>query len=165
MVTTPRTDPSTAQAQADLEEIRRVILLYGQLLDDARFDAWAELFTEDAEFISIPGGHLRGGGERSVVKGRRNIVEVVSESQRKGLAEGGVLHFGGSPVIDLFGDRAKAYWSFMVFYVAPGSIETRHAGRYHADLVRSGGRWRFERRISVRAGHPLPEGMEPSPER
>ena len=49
----------------DIEAIRRLIALYGQLLDDRRFEAWGELFCEEAEFLSIPGSALPGGGLRS----------------------------------------------------------------------------------------------------
>ena len=34
----------------DLEAIRRLIAIYGQLLDSKRFREWGELFTEDAVF-------------------------------------------------------------------------------------------------------------------
>jgi hypothetical protein len=45
----------------EIERIRRVIAQYGQLLDDLRFEEWGALFTEDAEFCSIPCQHLATG--------------------------------------------------------------------------------------------------------
>lgn len=158
-------DAPTPAALADIEAIRRVIALYGQLLDDGRFDAWGDLFTEDAEFASVPGGHMPGAPAVASYTGRKAIIEAASAIQKEVWAESPVIHFGGNPVIDVAGDRAKAWWDFLVMYLKPGGTEIAHAGRYYADLVRQGGRWRFQRRISVRPGHPLPEGLARTPAR
>ena len=39
-----------ADRAVDLEAIRRVIAIYGQLLDSKRLAEWGELFAEDAVF-------------------------------------------------------------------------------------------------------------------
>lgn len=155
----PETSP------ADLEAIRRTIALYGQLLDDGRFDAWGDLFTDDAEFASVPGGNLDGEGGIATFVGRAAIVAVVAGAQRAMRAEGGVIHFGGNAVIDVAGDEARAWWDFLVMHLKPGGTEISHAGRYHADLVRQDGRWRFRRRVSVRPGHARPHGVAETPAR
>lgn len=148
---------------AEIERIRRTIVLYAHLLDDARYDDWAQLFTEDAEFWSIPGHHLPGGQEVFRIQGRAAIVESVRSVNEKMGADGGVIHFGGAPIVALDGDRARAWWDFIVVHAKPASNEVSFAGRYHADFVLSGGVWRFRRRISVRPGYPLPEGLDLPP--
>ena len=149
----------------DIEAIRRLIALYGQLLDDRRFEAWGELFCEEAEFLSIPGSALPGGDAAVSLQGRAVIVATVSAVQEQVAAAHPLIHFGGNPVIDVAGDRARAWWDFLVMYLKPGGTEIAHAGRYYANIVRRDGRWRFVRRVSVRPGHAWPPGVEPTPER
>jgi hypothetical protein len=147
----------------DVEAIRRLIALYGQLLDDRRFEAWSELFCEEAEFLSIPGSALPGGGAGVSLNGRAAILETVSAVQEQLAAKHPVIHFGGNAVIDVIDDRASAWWDFLVMYLKPGGTEIAHAGRYYADIARRDGRWRFLRRVSVRPGYPLPPGVHPTP--
>ena len=146
----------------DFEAIRRLIALYGQLLDDLRFEAWSELFCEEAEFLSIPGSALPGGGAAVSLQGRAVIVKTVSAVQEQLAAMHPVVHFGGNPVIDVTGDRANAWWDFLVMYLKPGGTEIAHAGRYYADIVRRDCHWRFLRRVSVRPGYLSPSGVEPT---
>ena len=150
----------TLATLGELEHIRRVIVQYGQLLDDGRFEEWGALFAEDAEFWSIPGDHLPGGGR---IRGRMEIVRSVAAVGERLQAQGRLIHFGGSPIIDVDGVRARAWWDFVVVQTGPVGAEIPFSGRYYADLVRTGERWRFCRRVSVRPGHCLPEGIAPAP--
>lgn len=151
---------------ADIEQIRRVIVLYSQLMDDLRFDAWRDLFTEDAEFWSIPGHHLPGGHEIGKIIGRDTIVTAIEGVERRMMESGGVIHFSASPVIDVAGDEAQAWWDFIIVHAKPSGNEFPFAGRYYADFARGeDGSWRFRRRISVRPGYPLPEGIARPPVR
>lgn len=158
------TDPANA-GLSDIDRIRRVVAQYSQLLDDQRFEEWGDLFTEDAEFSSVPGGHLAATGPAAVFQGRAAIVAAISAVQRRLSAEHLVLHFGGNPIIDVAGRSARAWWDFMVLYLKAGGTEIAHAGRYYATLRHEDGRWRFTRRVSVRPGHAPPEDLAPTPGR
>lgn len=156
----------TAASLVEIEAIRRVIVLYSHLMDDLRFDDWRDLFTEDAEFWSIPGHHLPGGHEIAKIVGREAIVTSVEGVERRMNETGGVIHFSAAPVIDLMGEKAKAWWDFIIVHAKPAGNEFPFAGRYYADFRKgTDGRWRFQRRISVRPGYPVPEGIDPSPSR
>ncbi|MBM3346425.1 MAG: nuclear transport factor 2 family protein [Betaproteobacteria bacterium] len=150
----------------DLEAVRRVIALYAHLLDDGRFAEWGQLFAEDAEWISLPGLYKPGATKPGawIVRGRDEIVRQVSETTR-GLrtAESRGMHFGGHPVIDIQGDRANAWWDFIIAHITPGALEVTATGRYYARFERQGGRWRFVRRVSVQQGAELPPGLIPVP--
>jgi hypothetical protein len=153
-------------ALQDIESIRRVIVLYSQLMDEMRFAEWSDLFTEDAEFWSIPAHHLPGGHEIMKIAGRDRIVATIEGVERGMLAAGGVIHFSASPVIDVDGATAKAWWDFIIVHAKPTGTELPFCGRYYADFLKGGdGRWRFTRRISVRPGYPLPAGIAPTPGR
>lgn len=136
-----------------LEEIRRLLAIYGQLLDSKRIDEWSELFTDDAVF-AVWGQTWRG---------RAAIAEGIGGMQPDTPGKHVVL----APVIDLLGpDHARAWTDLSAFASAKdGSITIATIGRYHDELVRQGGRWRFARRVVVMAGEATPEGVAPSPAR
>ncbi len=147
----------------EIDRIRRVIAQYGQLLDDHRFEEWGALFKEDAEFWSIPGQHLAQGDGIAKLAGRTAIVASVAKVSREMSEAGGVIHFGGNPIIDVDGDRAHAWWDFIVVYAKPQGTELPFSGRYFAELEKHGGRWRFRRRVSVRPGYSVPPGVARTP--
>jgi hypothetical protein len=151
----------------DLDALRRVIGLYGPLLDDGRFDDWGQLFAEDAEWISVPGIHRPYGSEPQTwtVRGRDQIVAQVS-SVTEPLRQGGKargLHFSGPPVIDVQGDRASAWWDFIIMLITQDAISTSNTGRYYSRFAKQDGRWRFTQRVSVQHGATPPPGLTPLP--
>ena len=132
------------------EAIRRLIAIYAQLLDSKRLDEWGELFTPDAIF-EVWGKTLRG---------RAEIVAAIGGMQPELPGK----HVCLVPVIDLLGlDRARAWTDLSAFASSKDGISVATIGRYHDEVVRQGGRWRFARRAVVMAGEPLPEGVAPSP--
>lgn len=136
------------------ESIRRLVALYAQLLDDKRFAAWGDLFTDDAEF-SVWGRTLRG---------RDEIVREIGGMQAATPGK----HACFPPVIDLAdADHARAWTDFSAFATdAEGRIFPATIARYHDELVRGAdGRWRFARRAIVFAGEAVPDGVAPSPDR
>jgi uncharacterized protein (TIGR02246 family) len=135
---------------ASHEAIRRLIAVYAQLLDSGRLEEWGELFAEDATF-EVWGKTLRG---------RREIVAAIGGMQPERPGK----HVCLMPVIDLVApDRALAWTDLSAFASSPDGISIATIGRYHDELVRQGGRWRFARRSVVMAGEPLPDGVAPSP--
>lgn len=98
------------------------------------------------------------------VRGRNEIVKHVSEAT-KGLRtpESRGMHFSGSPVIDVNGDKANVWCDFVIVHITPARLETTATGRYYNKLEKSGGRWRFSQRVSAQQGAVLPPGLVPVP--
>jgi uncharacterized protein (TIGR02246 family) len=136
-----------------LEEIRRVIALYSQLVDDKRMEEWSDLFTEDAVFVAH--------GNR--LEGRHSIAESIGPS----LAAVQIKHLVGAPVVDLLSqDRARAWTDLTSFVRGAEGISVVTIGRYYDELRRGDdGSWRLARRELVSVGEPVPEGLTPSPAR
>ncbi len=146
----------------DIEAIRRLIALYSQLLDDCRFEEWAELFTDDAVF-SVWGNAYAG---RTAI--RDGIGGMAPAMPGKHVAFATVVDF--DPGGDSSGDRARAWTDFVALADAgPGewgrSYSIATAARYYDLLVRDDTGWRFARRDIRMAGDPLPEGATESPAR
>jgi uncharacterized protein (TIGR02246 family) len=134
-----------------LEAIRRLMAIYAQLLDSKRIDEWGELFTEDAVF-AVWGQTWRG---------RAAIVAGIGGMQPDFPGKHVIL----TPVIDLLGpDRARVWTDLSAFSTGKdGAISIATIGRYHDEVVKQGGRWRYAQRIVVMAGEKLPDGVAPSP--
>ncbi len=135
----------------DYEAIRRLIALYGQLLDTGRLEEWGELFTQGASF-SVYG---------RTYQGRSEIVAEIGGMQTDPPGKHVVLQ----PVIDLDDSSHARAWTDLSAFGASGdghfSIAT--VGCYHDRLRKSAGRWRIQQRTLVMGGEPLPEGIDPSP--
>lgn len=137
------------------EAIRRVIALYGQLLDARRLEEWSNLFHDDARF--------RVYGQAFV--GRESIWKEIGGMQPP--PDRPVKHVCLVPVIDLDGDtRALAWTDFTVFGTREdGRLEIATIGRYYDELIREEERWRFSSRTIVMAGESLPSDLTPGPAR
>lgn len=128
----------------DEEDIRRVLARYSQWCDDGRFDDFARLFTEDAEFRVMGQCHT----------GRTAITEFMAAAQppeRRG------RHVITNPVIRV--DAAEGTATGVTDYVflsapapdTPGAGFTiTNVGRYHDRFVKEhDGQWRFVAREIV----------------
>lgn len=140
----------------DTEGVRRLVYLYSQLLDDARYDDWQDLFTEDAVFTVWGSSYT---GRRAI----RNAIEGM-RTEHPG------KHVAYATVADFDGDQAWAWTDFTALADSgPGqwgrSYIVATVARYYDDLVRRDGQWLFARRQIRMAGEPLPEGARPSPAR
>lgn len=152
---------SSPSAHDDREAIERTITLYSHLVDFGRYDEWGDLFTEDAEAATVGGIQVWGdGAPLPTPRGRQAIVDFVRGNVEP-MREKGVhlMHMPGKPVIELDGDSARAWWTYVVVATTADSINVAATGRYHTELVRCGdGRWRFRVRTCVETGGLLPEG-------
>ena len=136
----------------DYEAIRRLIALYGQLLDSKRFEAWADLFTVDARFF------VWG----RVSEGREAIVRDIGGMQPDAPGKHVILQ----PVIDIEDARHARCWTDLsALLTVEESIRIMTIGRYHDLLVKDeeDGLWRFAERALVMGGEEVPEGVMPSP--
>ena len=136
----------------DGAEIRRLIALYAQLVDDGRLDDWAELFTPDAVFTFW--GQVHQG---------RDSIKSAMESMRSGTASAG-KHLVLTPVITVDGvETGRAWTDFVAIVGDTEGFRVVAAGRYYDRIVRDEGRWRFSRRDVRTAGEPLPAEADEVP--
>jgi len=147
-------------AISDLEAIRRAIILYSQLFDDGRYEEWGDLFTQDAEYISVPGLHRPFGSQPQPwsALGRTDIVAKCQLAAERLRADGQALHLSGPALIEMNGGKADAQWDFMILYSKPESIVPIQAGRIYARFVKQDNRWLFAQRVSVQSGGRIPGG-------
>ncbi len=150
----PSEESSEGGRVDDYESIRRLIALYGQLLDSKRFEAWADLFTVNARF--------RVWGQ--VHEGREAIVREICGMQPDVPGKHVVL----VPVIDLEDASHARCWTDLTALASVGEgIHVATIGRYHDRLAKDAkdGFWRFTERTLVMGGEEVPEGVMPSPSR
>ena len=144
----------------DYEAVRRTISLYSQLMDQGRFEEFGELFTTDAESTSIAGSvnpvSWTAHGRADIVANTRNIVGKLLE-------QGDLIHLAANPVIDVEGDRAKAWWDVVVVHITPGGFRPLRSGRYQVRFVRREGRWLVAHRTLLQCGGTAPRDFERVP--
>jgi len=118
----------------DHEAIARVVARYCHLLDDGRWDEFADIWAEDAEFV-LGGETTRG---RDAI---RASIEATQPPERRG------RHLAVNVEVDVDGDEASAVVDFM-FWARDreGKAKLMFLGRYDDRLVRTDGGWRFARR-------------------
>ncbi|ADP81301.1 nuclear transport factor 2 family protein [Pseudofrankia inefficax] len=114
------------------EAIRRLISLYGQLLDDLRLEEWGHLFTEDAIW-RIP---------LVTFEGRAAIVEGVGAMEPA--EPGRTKHLSLDPVIDFESATRARVWTDQIALQCPAETWTVvAAGRYYDVVEFDGTAWRF----------------------
>ena len=117
--------------------------------------ALRELFVDDAAFLIDRYGELRG---------RDAIAEGVAGNADQGFRW--TLHYLVSPKVALAGDRRSADIEFYLWEVATAASGRAYwiGGRYVAEALADGQRWRF-RRLELKAeliSH-YPDGWSPKP--
>jgi ketosteroid isomerase-like protein len=138
-------DDSVAERLArleDLEAIRRLFQDYRRHLDHKDFRAYADLFAAEGEFVAGPDGSIRA-------KGPAAIFDLVDGMRGSLLTDqgGDDLHVAVNEVIELDGDRATAFSTWVYILRAEGDLpEVAKVGHYQDVLTREGGRWKFLRR-------------------
>lgn len=136
------------QRLEDREQILELLTAYGATLDRHDFVAFGQLFAEDAEYAGGPGAPTRG---RAAIQAQ--LQRVITSNPSNLPAPNHHLFF--NPSIQLDGDRATS--RSLGAYVAPapdgGSTQMVFFVTYDDLLVRSGGRWLFQRR-TIGSGAP-----------
>jgi uncharacterized protein (TIGR02246 family) len=144
----------TLTAASTTDQIREVLARYCQFCDDGRFDEFAQLFTESAQFAVMGTVH----------EGRDAIVAFMSAAQppeRRG------KHMTSNTVIEL--DVSGAAATVFTDYVfvgrrKDGSFALTSVGRYHDRMRRDAdGRWRISRREIVFLGDAVADVVQPLP--
>lgn len=125
----------------DREEIARVLMDYGRLLDGRDFKGYAALFASDGEWV---GGFGSARGPAA--------IQAMMEKEIRPRGAGGMpdasYHLLSSFEIEVAGDTATAWsrWSFVMEGQDRRGVIVA-GGRYEDELVREAGRWRFKRRV------------------
>ena len=138
--TAPRRQDPALQRLLDLAEIQQLHFDYGRHLDAGDFDAFADLFAEDAELLLGPG--MRAAG-------RTAIRDMMAKRLRDRV--GKVFHLITSPAVQLDGDSATAEVMWVVAGEdpsQPGRVVLNGLGRHRDELKREEGRWVISRRRS-----------------
>jgi uncharacterized protein (TIGR02246 family) len=136
------------QILEDREEIRALILAYGQAHDHRDYRTYASLFAANGEWI---------GGLGSA-KGPDAIFALMDKSiGHNPLPEGsGTFHVMTNDQIEIDGDRASATTKWLYITAAEdNSPKLTYLGHYDDQFVRENGRWRFLRRQSISDISPL----------
>lgn len=121
-----------------LEAIRQLKARYFRLLDQKRWDEWAQVFTEDVVIDT------RDDGVAELMEGRDNFVE----SLRPLIAEAQTTHHGHMPELELTGpDTATGVWAMEDHVIWPpeqGGMHLWGNGWYEEEYRRgSDGVWRI----------------------
>ena len=136
------------QVLEDREEIRALIMAYGQAHDHRDYQAFASLFAAEGEWI---------GGLGSA-KGPEAIFALMDESiGHNPLPEGsGTIHVMTNDQIRIDGDRASSRTKWFYLTTADdNSPKPTYLGHYDDEFVRENGRWRFLRRQTFSDISPL----------
>lgn len=119
------------------EQIRELVAAYAQLADSGRFDALLDLFADDATLEP---------GELPPVTGRTALREFFSGTNRNLVAATTrplIRHHVSNLRITVDGPDAASGTCYFFVVTERGPD---HWGRYRDRYVRTGDRWRFQRR-------------------
>lgn len=130
------------QALEDREAIRALLTAYRRALDEKEFEAYADLFGDDGEFVT----------DGRSVRGRTEILAMLAELQAEGalsVAAGDDRHLVTNVEIAVDGDRATALSTWVYLTRGPGDEpQLSLVGHYEDSLRRTAAGWRFARRAA-----------------
>lgn len=136
------------QVLEDRENIRALILAYGQAHDHRDYRMYANLFASNGEWI---------GGLGSA-KGPEAIFALLDKAiGHNPLPEGsGTFHVMTNEQIEIDGDSASAVTKWLYITAAEdNSPKLTYLGHYDDRFIRENGEWKFLRRESVSDISPL----------
>ena len=125
-------------------EISALLAAYCINFDDQNWEEFSKLWTDDAVFAVE--GHAFAG-KKAVLEFLSNCLPADYVSK----------HVISQPLIELADDGLSARARTDVVWIA-ANFENAIVGRYHDEIVRTDGRWKFRRRretpVPFRAGPP-----------
>lgn len=119
----------------DKDAIRELIAQYCFHFDNAEFEAWLDLFTEDGAFDLGARGRFCG---RDAL---RKFLKGIPLSNGLPMMKHCVMN----SIVSVDGNRATAR-SYVVVIHGGDALGLTLAGRYEDQLARTGGGWRFAER-------------------
>ncbi len=134
----------------EVEAIKRLKARYFRLMDTKQWDAWGEVFAEDARL-------QWGESEADSATGRANIVSAVSQAVDPAVT----CHHGHMPEIEIVdSERATGVWAMYDRVDHPDYLLEGY-GHYSEEYVKVAGEWKIHRtrltrlhREFVRKGKP-----------
>jgi uncharacterized protein (TIGR02246 family) len=126
---------SDLERLVSVEEIRALIARYAISFDDKDWDAFSQLWTEDAVFVA----------NGQAFEGREVMLDFLTTCLPDGYSG---KHMNSPPLIEIAPDGESATAQTDVVWVAQ-NFDNQIVARYNDTLVRSDGRWLFRRREEV----------------
>lgn len=115
----------------DVEDIQRLIYLYGHVIDDKQWDRLDEIFADDGSF-EIEGTDISVFGLDAIDNFMRSITHPLA-------------HYSTNALIDVEDGAGLATAKVKIF--APRADGTSAIGTYDDVIVRTENGWRFRRRL------------------
>ena len=118
----------------EIEAIKRLKARYFRLMDTKQWDAWGDVFSEDA--------HLQWGeSEADSATGRANIIAAVSQAIDPAVT----CHHGHMPEIEIVdSERATGVWAMYDRVDHPDYLLEGY-GHYSEEYVKIAGEWKIHR--------------------
>ena len=124
------------------DDIRRLLVDYGEYLDAQDYPRYAALFARDGVWS---GGFGTAKGPAAI----QAMLEKNMGRPEPGFINKTKFHLMTTMVVDVHGDTARARSRYMVMIAGPdGRPIGSHAGRYLDELVREDGAWKIRRRTT-----------------
>ena len=130
------------QVLEDRDEIRRIIIAYGEYLDARDYAGYAGLFAKDGVWT---GGFGSATGPAAI----QTMLEKNLGKPERGFVNKSSFHQVTTEVIDVDRDKATARSRYMFYTATPENRpNVLLAGRYVDEFVRENGAWRIKARVS-----------------
>ena len=128
---------------SDEQAIANLVLSYAERVDAGDFDGVGALFVDATYRIAVGQDVLVVGGAADVAAQMRSYVQVHEDGTPR------TRHQTTNLIIDIDGggDTATCRSSYCVLPVVMGQLQPIIVGRYHDELAKVDGRWRFADRI------------------
>ncbi|HVJ28409.1 MAG TPA: nuclear transport factor 2 family protein [Vicinamibacterales bacterium] len=130
------TNEAALQRLIDESDLRNLVMGMPKTLDARDFDAYGELFLEDAVFDLA--GDVRQGRKAIVDGPNRDLVPLYEAT----------FHQLGQIYVDVHGDEAEMVAYCVAYHLPKASAFTEHAnagGKYRCEASRTPDGWRFTR--------------------
>jgi hypothetical protein len=155
---TGRTLDDRIAALEDRDAIRELIMAYGYLEDERRWDDMLELYTDDIERV-LAGSLMETLRGKAALRDRlvNPVMQAksgVAAASRGQVEQLGLRHLMAAEVIRLGPDRTTATATLHYTLVATrddasGFARGSHEGSYVFDFRKDGGQWRFCRQVII----------------
>jgi hypothetical protein len=127
---------------ADIEQIKQLKARYFRLMDQKRWDEWANIFAEDvtAVYFNAPSDRPKDGLPELRCNGRTELVGTVKEILSKGIS----MHHGHMPEIEITSPTtARGIWAMFDYLRLPNCIYKGY-GHYEEDYVKEKDGWKIK---------------------
>lgn len=130
------------QQLEDQEQIRRVLVAYGETLDARDYAGYASLFARDGVWT---GGFGSATGPKEI----QAMLEKNLGAAAPGFINKSSFHLMTTMVVHVTGDTATARSRYLFFTATPDNKPgVALAGRYVDEFVREDGQWKIRRRTT-----------------